>query len=90
MDNSRVIRVAEGKDALTITEFKKELPKHQCNPAQIINISADMSPAFKKGVQKNFPWAAMTFDKFHMNLPVARPGGIKFYRFDLFSCSTRI
>ena len=66
MDNSRVIHVTEGKDASTITEFKKELPKHQCNPAQIINISADMSPAFKKGVQNNFPWVAMTFDKFHI------------------------
>ena len=66
MDNSRVTHVAEGRDALTIAEFKEELPEHQCNPAQIINISADMSPAFKKGVQKNFPWNTMTFDKFYV------------------------
>jgi len=66
MDNSKVIHVAEGKDSATLTEFKAELPGHQCNPTQITNISADMSPAFRKGAEMNFPWAAITFDKFHV------------------------
>ena len=45
---------------------EEELPYHNCNPSQINTISADMSPAFKKGVEKYFHWADMTFDKFHV------------------------
>jgi transposase len=66
MDESKVIHVAEGKDSETIKELKEELPYHNCDPTQIESISADMSPAFKKGAGKNFPWANITFDKFHV------------------------
>jgi transposase len=66
MDEVKVTYVTEGKDSETLTKFKEELPYHNCNPSQIETISADMSPAFKKGVEKNFPWADMTFDKFHV------------------------
>ena len=66
MDESKVIHVTEGKDSETINELKEELPYHNCNPTQIDTISADMSPAFKKGVKENFPWANVTFDKFHV------------------------
>lgn len=66
MDAAKVVYVTEGKDAKTVTQFKDELPYHNCNPHQIDAISADMSPAFKKGVEENFPWANVTFDKFHV------------------------
>jgi transposase len=66
MDASKVVYVAEGKDSETISEFKENLPYHNCNPQKIETISADMSPAFKKGIDKNFPWADVTFDKFHI------------------------
>jgi len=66
MDESKVIHVAEGKGSDTIEEFKNELPYHNCNPQQIEEVSADMSPAFKKGIKDNFPWANLTFDKFHV------------------------
>jgi transposase len=66
MDESRVIYVTEGKDANTISEFKDEMPHHNCIPDQIIAISSDMSPAFKKGVEESFPWSDVTYDKFHV------------------------
>lgn len=66
MDAGKVVYVTEGKDSETIAEFKDELPHHNCNPQQINTISADMSPAFKKGAAENFPWADITFDKFHV------------------------
>jgi len=66
MDESKVIYATEGKDSETIKRFKEEMPYHNCNPQQIENISSDMSPAFKKGCLENFPWAVVTFDKFHV------------------------
>ncbi len=66
MDASKVVYVTEGKDSETLADFKDELPDHNCDPHQINTISADMSPAFKKGVRENFPWADVTFDKFHV------------------------
>ena len=66
MDESKVIYATEGKDSETIKKFKKEMQYHNCNPQQIENISLDMSPAFKKGCLENFPWAVVTFDKFHV------------------------
>lgn len=66
MDKSKVIYATEGKDSTTINKFKEELPNHRCNPSTIDNFSIDMSPAFKKGIKDNFPWASITFDKFHV------------------------
>lgn len=66
MDASKVVYVTEGKNSETISEFKEELSYHGCYPHQIETISADMSPAFKKGIEENFPWADVTFDKFHV------------------------
>lgn len=66
MDKSRAVYVTEGKDAATMAEFKEELPCHRCDPLQITDISADMSPAFRKGAEQSFPWATVTYDKFHV------------------------
>jgi transposase len=53
MDNSKVVYVTEGKDTQTINEFKEVLPEYNCKPQNIDTISADMSSAFKKGVEDN-------------------------------------
>lgn len=66
MDESKVVYVTEGKDSSTISEFKTEMPCHRCDPTQIDSFSMDMSPAFQKGIEDNFPWACVTFDKFHV------------------------
>jgi len=66
MDESKVTYVTEGKGADTLARFKEELPAHNCNPCQIEQISVDMSPAFRKGCDESFPWASVTYDKFHI------------------------
>jgi transposase len=66
MEQAKVIHVTEGKDAATIKNFKDALPNHQAQPSQITDFCADMSPAFRKGIQENFPYACLTFDKFHV------------------------
>jgi transposase len=66
MEQPKVIHATEGKDAATIKNFKDSLPNHHAQPSQITDICADMSPAFRKGIQDNFPCARLTFDKFHV------------------------
>jgi transposase len=62
----KTLLVAEGKDHKTVQEFTESLENHCANPAQITDISCDMSPAFMKGVKENLPDAKITFDKFHI------------------------
>jgi transposase len=62
----RVLFVAEGRDASTISELAAELDVHGCPPEQIDCVSIDMSPAFVKGCTEQLPNARITFDKFHV------------------------
>ena len=66
LDDKKTIFVAEGKGSETILEFKKDLIEHNGNPDNITDMSIDMSPAFIKGAEDNFPQAEITFDKFHI------------------------
>lgn len=62
----RVLAVAEGREAKTITTIAAELAAHGCPPEQIDSVSIDMSPAFIKGCTEELPNARITFDKFHV------------------------
>jgi len=66
MDKSQVVHVTEGKDSSTITSFKGMLQSKSIDPKQITDFSADMSIPFRKGLQTEFPWSKVTFDKFHV------------------------
>jgi transposase len=61
-----VIFATEGKDSSTVTRFKKDLIAHGVTEENIKQMCCDMSPAFIEGVEKNFPDAELTFDKFHI------------------------
>jgi transposase len=63
---SQVLFATEGKDAPTLKQFKTDLEAHQGDPSHIREICCDMSPAFISGVEKHFPEAHLTFDKFHV------------------------
>ncbi|MBU1150858.1 MAG: ISL3 family transposase [Proteobacteria bacterium] len=65
-DSSKVLFATEGKDASTIERFKTDLASHQGDPSRIREVCCDMSPAFISGVEKHFPEAYLTFDKFHV------------------------
>lgn len=62
----KTIFVTEGKGSETVKNFADDLVKHHGKVENITDISADMSPAFIKGVRENFPDAQLTFDKFHV------------------------
>ncbi|UNC92824.1 ISL3 family transposase [Candidatus Contubernalis alkalaceticus] len=66
LDESSVLYATEGKDAKTVESFKDDLQKHNGEPENVKDICCDMSPAFIKGAEENFPHAAITFDKFHV------------------------
>ncbi len=62
LDTHQIIDLQDGKGADTIEQFFHNHP----NPQVVQNISSDMSPAFAKGVQSYFPWAKVTYDKWHV------------------------
>jgi transposase len=66
LDRRRTIFVAEGKGSETMAAFAQDLKEHHGNPADITDVSIDMSPAFINGVEVNLPNATITFDKYHI------------------------
>lgn len=65
-ETRKTIFVTEGKSSDTVKDFVVDLTEHHGKVENITDISADMSPAFIKGVRENFPQAQLTFDKFHV------------------------
>ena len=66
LDETRVLFATDGKDASTVDRFKADLIAHGGDPSAIKEMCCDMSPAFISGVEKQFPEAHITFDKFHV------------------------
>jgi transposase len=65
-EQKNVICVTKGKDSSTWSECKKQLENHGGKAGNITEVCMDMSPAFIKGAEENFPKASITFDKFHV------------------------
>ena len=66
MSGPDILFATEGKDASTVSRFKEDLIAHGGAVENIREMCCDMSPAFIKGVEENFPDAELTFDKFHI------------------------
>lgn len=66
VDTKKVLFVTPGKDAAVVETFAADFTEHKGNPDNITTVSCDMSPAFIAGIQKVFPTATITFDKFHV------------------------
>lgn len=66
MDNRSVIHATEGKGADTITAIKEHLEQKGTTASEIDQVCIDLSPSFISGVVKEFPDAAITFDRFHV------------------------
>ena len=62
----RTIFIAEGKGSQTVEEFSVDFQAHNGKIEQIKDVSCDMSPAFIKGVNEQFPNAQITYDRFHI------------------------
>jgi transposase len=61
-----ILFATPGKDSSTVERFKEDLIKHGGSEENIKQMCCDMSPAFIKGVEEQFPDAELTFDKFHI------------------------
>jgi len=70
LESGSVIYATGGRSNFAIDDFRKFLESHGGNPANIANVSCDMSPAFIKGIEANFPDADIVFDKFHIMMMV--------------------
>lgn len=66
LDTSKVIFASEGKDHTTIDSFSDDFISHLGKAENITDVCSDLSKAYNKGVQDNFPNAAHTYDKFHI------------------------
>ncbi len=62
----RVMFATEGRDHSTVERFAADLVAHGGDPAQVCDVSADMSPAFERGVRASLPGAYMTWDRYHL------------------------
>lgn len=61
-----IINKFEGKGSDGLKKFKLFLEEKGVNPSHIKEVCCDMSPAFIRGVEEQFPKAEITFDKFHV------------------------
>ena len=66
MATRRVLFATEGKDAATLARFREDFEAHGGDPAKIGEVCCDMSQAFVSGVERHFPKARITFDRFHL------------------------
>ncbi|MDP4087051.1 MAG: ISL3 family transposase [Bacillota bacterium] len=66
IDTKTVMFATEGKGSHGLRTFSDFLQEKEINPENIKEICSDMSPAFIKGVEDEFPNAHITFDKFHV------------------------
>lgn len=63
---TRVLFVAEGRDADTLRQAREFLESHGVAAEQIQEICTDMSAAYLKGIGENFPKARVVLDYFHI------------------------
>jgi len=62
----RVLVATEGRDHTTVARFAAELTAHGGDPMQVRDVSADMRPAFERGVRASLPKACLTYDRYHL------------------------
>jgi transposase len=66
IDTKKVMFATEGKDSSVLKKFSSFLHEKGNHSENIKDVCSDMSPAFIKGGETEFPKARLTFDKFHV------------------------
>jgi transposase len=66
LEEAKVLFVTEGKDHSTFSAFSNDLTEHGGKPENIETACIDLSKAFIKGAEEEFPQADIVFDKFHV------------------------
>lgn len=62
----RVVFATEGKDHTVFQRFAEQILKRNGRPESVVQVAADMSAAYAKGVRETLPNAAIVYDKFHV------------------------
>ena len=66
VSDARVLFVTEGRSHEAFHGFVADLAAHGGEPKQVRDVCMDMSPAYQRGAAETLPWAAVTFDRFHV------------------------
>jgi transposase len=62
----RVLFATQGRDHTIVERFAADLVAHDGDPLGVRDVSADMSPAFERGVRASLPRAYLTWDRYHL------------------------
>jgi transposase len=66
LDAPRLLFACEGRKADVVAEFADDLEAHGGCAENIRNLCIDMSTSYRAGADAHLPWAAVTFDEFHV------------------------
>ena len=66
LEGPRVLFGTEGRKAAVFERFVDDLEAHGGCGENIKDLCMDMSASFRAGAQAQLPWAAITFDEFHV------------------------
>lgn len=64
--DARVLFVTNGRSHETFQAFVSDLATHGGKATNVKDVCMDMSPAFQRGAAEALPWAAVTYDRFHV------------------------
>ena len=66
LDAKRLLFATEGRDHQTVVDFAADLKAHGGDPQAVQHVCQDMSAAYAKGVGMALPFAAISYDRFHV------------------------
>jgi len=66
LDAGRLLFACEGRKAEVVAQFADDLEAHGGCAENVANVCIDMSTSYRSGIAEHLPWAAVTFDEFHV------------------------
>jgi transposase len=66
LDAPRLLFACEGRKAEVVAQFADDLEAHNACAEQVRDVCIDMSASYLAGLDAHLPWAAITFDEFHV------------------------
>ena len=66
LDAQRVLYACEGRKARGVAQFADAFEAHGACAGNSCAVCMDMSASYQAGVCEHLPWAAITFDEFHV------------------------
>jgi transposase len=62
----RLLYACEGRKGDVVAQFADDLEAHDACAENVRAVCIDMSTSYRTGVEEHLPWAAITFDEFHV------------------------